>query len=891
MKVLVEMSHELTECQVPSMVPQVMPLMLNIINDGSRGMTTRGRALQVCTYMLDSITVLKDFHKNVLTLYLDPYLQELLHKLLIVLQEDHQEQESIWGIKKHAISCLTLLVKNFRRRLSKYMTTILPVVWNNLTAAASPYVSSRVEGSLDTSFNASNQSIDSDGESNSLDAFIFGLFDFVDCLIEHHKTRKLLKQGMTDVFYYLVIYMQMNDEDSETWSTDASKFVEDEDEESYSYSVRVSAKDILLSLSQHIEDEEDITGVSAYQESLLTALNRHKEDCKNNWKILEASLLSLGSMSESLVTAVKSERCSSSLVASLMQYLECAFASLLTDSSAGNPFLIGRLIWTAGRFTPLMNSSVIQRFLEFTANSYSSPSHVIKIFATKSVYSFCSHLKEMKQESLMTPYLPSILNALLSLGSSYPAEVLILVLDTLSNMTSIDPDFVASHHDKMIPLVMSAFLANASDPVVILSCQDIVKQLAKNPKCISSLETKTAPLLKSIIEDDGGSGSSSQESRRILIPAALDILSCLVRGSPLPFSDTLLGLYQSTVKCLLSTIDDSSLFENGGECFRLYVSRQTQQIMSFSEGPSIVMRVCLHLLDPRLQESSSPFLGKVISTAILKGSSYLPKESMDLLLRSLVSKLQSSETLTVIQSLILVFAQLINHDMTHTLLDFLNTLPSPSMKPDSQSALHFILNLWLSRQQVFFGSYERKISITALGKLLETSVDQMTSGVDNNNITLNNIMVSGDAIVEETEKIITRSASKLTTKKVNQWTSIPASVKIFKLLINEIEEEEEEEDDSDDDSYDDDEESFEVSEEHRVLNISNARSRNEEDDTDSDIDEDELNDPVRKINLNHFILNFLKSFSGTPVFPHFVTQLNDNERQVLHKLQQKCSQT
>ena len=62
-------------------------------------------------------------------------------------------------------------------------------------------------------------------------------------------------------------------------------------------------------------------------------------------------------------------------------------------------------------------------------------------------------------------------------------------------------------------------------------------------------------------------------------------------------------------------------------------------------------------------------------------------ENLELLLKAVLSKLQGSETLSVIQSLIMVYAQLI-HSQLNPVLSFLSSVPGPT----GESALAFVLD-------------------------------------------------------------------------------------------------------------------------------------------------------------------------------------------------------
>jgi hypothetical protein len=213
------------------------------------------------------------------------------------------------------------------------------------------------------------------------------------------------------------------------------------------------------------------------------------------------------------------------------------------------------------------------------------------------------------------------------------------------------------------------------------------------------------------------------------------------------------------------------------------------------------------------------------------------------------------------------------------------------------------LSLWLSRQHLFFGAYEKKVSLLALGKLLEHSVQQLTSpspSPSSVTLNLNQIIVPGDPILPQDGRIITRSRSK----EVKEWTQVPCSVKILKVLIAEIgsfqeaREDYEESDEDDEDTEEDEGHGGDDSIEDSIDDENNSNPSptkrsgdhpfdcddDDEEDDDSEIDPDEVADPIREVALEDFFVSFVKSFGNTPVFGQFVQQLNEQERGTLTKI-------
>ncbi len=133
--------------------------------------------------------------------------------------------------------------------------------------------------------------------------------------------------------------------------------------------------------------------------------------------------------------------------------------------------------------------------------------------------------------------------------------------------------------------------------------------------------------------------------------------------------------------------------------------------------------------------------------------------------------MQATDTLSVQQSLIMVFAHLMHSKMDAVLL-FLSNLPGPTGRP----GLEFLMTEWVSKSTMFAGMYECKVSLLALAKILEHAIsteDQRFQGV----------VVRGDRIINPVEGIRTRSKVK---NEKELFTQVPLLVKIYKLLINEL---------------------------------------------------------------------------------------------------------
>lgn len=182
------------------------------------------------------------------------------------------------------------------------------------------------------------------------------------------------------------------------------------------------------------------------------------------------------------------------------------------------------------------------------------------------------------------------------------------------------------------------------------------------------------------------------------------------------------------------------------------------------------MQVTTMLLNPMSSEFTAAFVGRLVITIVMKAGNFLG-ENIHLLLKAVISKMQLVETLSVAMSLVMTFAHLVVTQL-EPVLNFLSTVPGPTGEP----AIQFVLSNWLTRQTLFYGSYERKVSAMALCKLFEYGIT--TGDTRLTSVTIRELVE--DSLIPN--RVRTRAQSTGT----QQWVAIPVMVKIFKLLLNEL---------------------------------------------------------------------------------------------------------
>ncbi|XP_029331446.1 importin-9 [Mus caroli] len=829
MRVLTEFTREVTDTQMPLVAPVILPEMYKIFTMAEvYGIRTRSRAVEIFTTCAHMICNMEELEKGAAKVLIFPVVQQFTEAFVQALQmPDGPTSDS--GFKMEVLKAVTALVKNFPKHMVSSMQQILPIVWNTLTESAAFYVRTEVNYTEEV-----EDPVDSDG----------------------YCCRYRIK----------------------VWTANPQQFVEDEDDDTFSYTVRIAAQDLLLAVATDFQNESAVALATAATRHLQEAEQTKASGTEHWWKIHEACMLALGSVKSIITDSVKNGRIHFDMHGFLTNVI------LADLNLSASPFLLGRALWAASRFTVAMSPELIQQFLQATVSGlHETQPPSVRISAVRAIWGYCDQLKVSESTHVLQPFLPSILDGLIHLAAQFSSEVLNLVMETLCIVCTVDPEFTASVENKICPFTIAIFLKYSNDPVVASLAQDIFKELSQIEACQGPMQMRLIPTLVSIMQ------APADKIPAGLCATAIDILTTVVRNTKPPLSQLLIcQAFPAVAQCTLHT-DDNATMQNGGECLRAYVSVTLEQVAQWHDeqghnGLWYVMQVVSQLLDPRTSEFTAAFVGRLVSTLISKAGRELG-ENLDQILRAILSKMQQAETLSVMQSLIMVFAHLV-HTQLEPLLEFLCSLPGPTGKP----ALEFVMAEWTSRQHLFYGQYEGKVSSVALCKLLQ-------HGINADDKRLQDIRVKGEEIYSMDEGIRTRSKS---AKNPERWTNIPLLVKILKLIINELSNVMEanaarqatpaewNQDDSND-MWEDQEEEEEEEEDGlagQLLSDILATSKYEEDyyEDDEEDDPDALKDPLYQIDLQAYLTDFLCQFAQQPCYIMFSCHLNDNERRVLQTI-------
>lgn len=848
MKVLVEFTLDLDK-QIAEVGPMILSEVYRIFEaQDVYSVSTRSYAVEILNSLLRSINTHIDSKQeqgNILNPILPTFMQKMIGGLTVP-----NGPHSSFQLKTQIIKVLKYMISDMPKFANQYLAAILPPIWQLLTQMADIYIKVVVNETEENPF-VSNSEGD---ENEDFTAMILQTFEFLHTIIEMKKYKGAVTNVLTDLIYIVILYMQMTEEQVQSWHDDPEKFVEDEDEQGIDFTIRSTVTDVLLIIGQEYEQKllpclsEALSKHIAVADADRNAGNAHW------WKVYEASMLAVGSFKDLIVESEGKF--------DMAQYMNLVKNTMEYQVS---PYLLGRCLWIFSRYSDcnIYDQQTLQQVIDITINSMSPEKPIVlKITAARAIYGFCTNLRECNDErkTFLVPKLEQFFECLMPLFSQSQNTVQGLLLETLTAVISYDATVTAAISSKVVSLTIAMFLKYHDDRFILEIVQDILKILSQNPYCLMPLQEKIIPTLISILNSEGAQTSTMQD-------IALDILCTVVKYSRGPLSGIMVeSAFPAAVHCILRT-EDHSVMQSGGECLRAFLTVDAEQICSYKngEGLNYIMQVTTMLLNPMNTESTAAFIGRLVITIITKVGNLLG-ENVDLLLKAVISKMQLVEALNVIMSLVMIFAHLILVQMD-AVLNFLSTVPGPTGEP----AMTFVFANWLSRQHMFYGSYERKVSTMALCKLFEY-------GVTTKDERLNSVMIK-EPVINAQQGRRTRSAA---AKAQQEWVDVPILLKIFKLLVNELsnlkeaKEALEQNDKDDSESGSDDEEG-------KPINLTAAMLLDDEEDDDDDqqMMQELMQNPMFQCDMQEYLVKFVQSFSQDEHFRVFLEKLDDSEKLIL----------
>ncbi|KMT08396.1 hypothetical protein BVRB_6g140740 [Beta vulgaris subsp. vulgaris] len=869
LRCLALIAADIDDKAVPSLVPILFPCLLSIVSSPQiYDKSMRTKALSIvygCTSMLGTIS---GTYKAETSYMMSSMLHSWMQQLAAVLSHPVQSEDpDDWSIRMEALKCLNQFVQNFPSATEEGFMTIVGPLWQTFVTTLQVYEQSSIEGTQD-SFEGR---YDSDGAERSLESFVVQLFEFLLTIVGSSRFVKVIANNLQELVYYTYGFMQITEQQMHAWSLDANQYISDEDDNMYN--CRVSGVLLLEEIINSCGEEGLRAIIDAARRRFMESKQQKSEGLKFWWRIREAVMYAIASLSDQLQEA---EVCGSD-GSDFKKFIE---QMIMEDIGAGVhefPFLHARMFSSIPKFSSMLSAGVIEHFL------FASLRDIGMDVPPPVKVGYCRVLSQLLSEAnreAVQPHILQLLSSLIDLLNQASEESLHLVLETLQAAVKSGHDASLSVEPVISPIILNTWVSHISDPFISIDAIEVLEAIKNAPGCIQPLVSRVLPYIGPIL-------SQPKHQPDGLVAGSLDLVTMLLKNAPGPVIKALYDVCFNPIIQIVLQSDDYSEMQNATECLAAFVCGGKNDLLAWGGDPGFTMRSLLdalsRLLDPDLESSGSFFVGNYILQLILNLPSQMGQHIQDLV-SALVRRMQSCEIAGLKNSLLLVFARLV-HMSVPNVGQFIDLLVSIPGENDGNS-FAYVMSEWVKQQGEIQGSYQIKVTTTALALLLSTRHVELAKN-----------FVQGH-LIQSTGGITTRSKSKAAPE---QWTVMPLNSKILALLADtliEIQEQVIEHDEEDSDWEEVGAGDADVDQD--LLHVATAKSSGKPAydhlaamakvfENEKDGDEDDLLssvDPLNEINLANYLVDFLVKFceSDRTLFDQLSQGLAQSQRHAIQMI-------
>ncbi|KAE8380151.1 armadillo-type protein [Aspergillus bertholletiae] len=502
-------------------------------------------------------------------------------------------------------------------------------------------------------------------------------------------------------------------------------------------------------------------------EGLLVYLNNVFADSSSTWKSRESALFVLNQLLRDFHEVSQS----------ISPELATGFSNLIQFSiQQENEFLRSRGYLVAGILAQVAGeafSVTAASYLEATLKAISEdPSEVVKVSCIRAMQDLMPSLPPSMTAPLQISVISAISDFVSEHDLSEPSDsddLKVTLAETLRDTIMVNPNVVLSSIaiDVLFNIASNGATNFQLTMIVTEAFEDIAESVAEQGHdSFVRLCEKVLPSLTGAIDV----GNLTQENA--LTNFAADLLRALAERALEPLPAGFVEAVMPKLNRLLLDSTDAELIRPATEAVRHMLSHDFAQFITWrdpqsgKEATEVVLVIIDRLLGPAVDDNAATEVGQLAAELVEKAGSERLGPYLPQLLRAVAQRLATAEQAQFIQSLILVFARL-TLISAREVVDFL-----AQVDIGSQSGLPIVISKWLENSVNFAGYDEIKQNIIALATLYNLEDPRLAQ-----------VQVKGDLIIQDTGRIKTRSQTR---NNPDQYTSVTAPLKIVKVLVEEL---------------------------------------------------------------------------------------------------------
>ncbi|ESZ90586.1 hypothetical protein SBOR_9037 [Sclerotinia borealis F-4128] len=774
LRVLGDLVEEsLTEDQFFSVARDIVNTVYGVVINDARKGNLRALAVSIFRGTFDIMDMVKDEHGTEVRAFAEevleswsPYFLAIMKQTLPVRPREGEEDGPVGEQWRGVIALKTQVVKTLVKIRSVFPKLLLPqspvlfsATWEELVIVQSAhqgmYIDNDMQGRME----------DADNLPYTLDFLVLEEVDFlVSCLKAPPVQKELEAQlqanasvattpWVIDIMKLAVSYAQIPREEEELWDIDVNLFLAEETSVTTQYTLRMACGDLIVKLGEWLS-QGALEGLLAHCQMIFSS------DAAT-WKIREAVLYLTTQLSNDFLDV--GNDITPEMSGSFLPFIDYSI------NRKEEPLLRARGFLVAGILVQNI-PDVALGLLDRTIRAVNSDDdEVVKVSCIKSLQGFVdAHNVPADQQMTIIASLSEFLYSKDLTELETADDLLVTLVESLRSVVLMDTRITLSNESGALDLLFVIAKHGASNfqltTLVIDTFEDIVTSFAGG-ELFAALCTKVLPSLTGAFDV----GAMTDDDP--LIELAADLLELLTENGSEPLPPGFVAAVLPKLNRLLMTTTEGGILRPGVQAVKFMLMHDHQQVFAWhDESNRSGLEVCLIIIDrllgPTLEDNAASKVGGLAAELVEKAGQERLGPYLEQLLKAVATRLVTAEAAPFIQSLILVFARL-SLIGALDVVEFLNQI-----QIDGQSGLQVVLSKWLEHSVNFAGYDEIRQNVIALSKIFSLN-DQRVAQT----------MVKGELIIPTSNRIMTRSMARLNP---DQYTIIPASLKIVKVLIEEL---------------------------------------------------------------------------------------------------------
>ncbi|KAK3707475.1 hypothetical protein LTR37_012117 [Vermiconidia calcicola] len=666
------------------------------------------------------------------------------------------------AFKIQVVKTLMRVRSVFPSVLSPHSLALFSVIWKELSTLQSSYQQMYIDD------DRQGRLVDADGLPYTLDFLVLEELDFMQACLRAAPVRKELEQQLrsqnsvssswiTEMMRVAVSYSQITTEEEGLWEVDVNVFLSEEVNVSTNYAPRTACGDLVIKLGEW-QNAATVDGLLAYTKTLYSE--------NAGWKAKEAAMYLLDKLLGEFQDVEKS--IGADAANGYVDFIQYALQEEAVFLRARGYLVAGGLTRTSADALHPVAATFMHASLQAIS---SDDSEVVKVSCIRALQYYLAALPPAvthPQQSAIIAALSDYLNTQDFSDLDDSDDLLITIVETLRDAILLDTRSCLTVGG--LGLLFTVASRGANNFQIALFVTETFEEIASTIAATGSaayaqLSQKVLPSLT------GAFDVASLTDENALANLAAELLSVLAENGSTPMPAGFVASVMPRLNKMLLGSQDDELLKSATAAIKHMLSHDPEQVFSFQDqagkgGLEVVLIIIDRLLNPAVDDSGAAEVGGLAAEVVENAGSERLGPYLVQLLRAVAARLATATQAQFIQSLIMVFARL-SLTAAQDVVTFL-----ADVQVGDQSGLQVVMSKWLENFITFVG-YED----------IRKNVDALTKIYDLNDPRLAQIQVKGDLIVQRSDRIMTRSRAK---QNLDQYTVIPAQLKIIKVLVEEL---------------------------------------------------------------------------------------------------------